>query len=340
VFSRLDEWIKSAQGRPIVLTGDASGHEVVVMTPVSIVKIVASASVLVAVSSAALVFGIKHVQRVETAGAAESEHGQRVEQRVEMGAAAAAMSPSEPAPSGVRNEGSPALAATEAKAAALVAELAQPQGVLAADHSQPSFDVARIDRAGEAVIAGRAAPDAVVDLLRDGQRIDRAVADASGQFVMVPQRLPAGSYELSLSAKSPDGTVASSKQRVAVTVNDAGAGSGEAQSHAEYIPEGASRASPPVQSPLPAAKPRESVALKPTQANAASSASEEGPSSAVAPRTMTKIVSRGDCLWRISRLTYGDGTRYMIVYRANRDRIRDPNLIRPGQTLILPMHGH
>ena len=35
------------------------------MTPVSIVKIVASASVLVAVSSAALVFGIKHVQRVK-----------------------------------------------------------------------------------------------------------------------------------------------------------------------------------------------------------------------------------------------------------------------------------
>jgi nucleoid-associated protein YgaU len=306
------------------------------MTPVSIVKIVASASLLVAVCSAALVFGIKHVQRVETAGAAESEHGQRVE----MGAAAAAMSPSELAPSGVRNEGSPALAATEAKAAALVAELAQPQGVLATDQSRPSFDVARIDRAGEAVIAGRAAPDAVVDLLRDGQRIDRAVADASGQFVMVPQRLPAGSYELSLSAKSPDGTVASSKQRVAVTVNDVGASSGEAQSHAEYIPEAASRASPPVQSPVPAAKPRESVALKPAQANAASSASEEGPSSAVAPRTMTKIVSRGDCLWRISRLTYGDGTRYMIVYRANRDRIRDPNLIRPGQTLILPMHGH
>jgi nucleoid-associated protein YgaU len=47
-------------------------------------------------------------------------------------------------------------------------------------------------------------------------------------------------------------------------------------------------------------------------------------------------VSRGDSLWRISRITYGDGTRYAVVYQANRDRIRDPNLIHPGQILVLP----
>ena len=55
----------------------------------------------------------------------------------------------------------------------------------------------------------------------------------------------------------------------------------------------------------------------------------------VAPKT-TKVVSRGDSLWRISRLAYGEGTRYVVVYRANQDRIRDPNLILPGQILILP----
>jgi nucleoid-associated protein YgaU len=294
------------------------------MTPVSVVKIVASASVLVAACSAALVFGsIKYGQGVET------------------GVAAATTSPSEPEPSGVRNEGPPALAATEAKVAALAAELAQPPGALATDQSQPSFDVARVDGAGDAVIAGRATPDAIVDLLRDGERIDRAVADASGQFVMVPPRLPAGSHELTLSAKLPDGTVASSKQHVAVTVNDVGASPAAPQSRAEYIPESASQARPPLPSPAPAAKPRESAALKPAQAIPGSSASEEGvSSSAVASGNLSKLVSRGDSLWRISRLTYGDGARYMIVYRANRDRIRDPNLIHPGQTLILPMNRH
>lgn len=295
------------------------------MTPVSIVKIVASASVIVAACSAALVFGLTHIQH---------------EERLETGAATATTSPSQPTPS-VRSEGAPALTATEAKAAALAAELAGPRGALATDQSVPSFDIARIEGAGDAVIAGRAAPGAVVDLLRDGERLDRAVADASGQFVMVPPHLPAGSYELTLTARLPDGTVASSKQGVKVTVNDVRASSSAAQSRAEYIPESASQTRPRSQPPLRAAKPQESAALKPTQAVPGSSASDEGISSpAVAPRNLTKVVSRGDSLWRISRITYGDGTRYAIVYRANRDRIRDPNLIHPGQILVLPMERH
>jgi hypothetical protein len=43
------------------------------------------------------------------------------------------------------------------------------------------------------------------------------------------------------------------------------------------------------------------------------------------------------CLRRISRITYGDGAGYALVYRANRDRVRNPNLIYPGQTLVLPV---
>ena len=184
------------------------------MTPVSIVKIVASASMLAAACSAALVFGVKREERLETVTATTS--------------------PSQPAPS-VRNEGSAALATTETKAAAPIAELAGQPGGLATDQSVPSFDVARIEGA-DAVIAGRAAPGAIVDLLRGGERLDRAVADASGQFVMAPSHLPAGSYELTLNARLPDGTVTSSKQGVKVTVNDVGASSRALQSRAEYIP--------------------------------------------------------------------------------------------------------
>jgi nucleoid-associated protein YgaU len=54
-------------------------------------------------------------------------------------------------------------------------------------------------------------------------------------------------------------------------------------------------------------------------------------------KTGTKVVSRGDSLWHISHVTYGDGTRYALVYRANRDQIRNPNRIYPGQILVLPM---
>jgi nucleoid-associated protein YgaU len=63
-------------------------------------------------------------------------------------------------------------------------------------------------------------------------------------------------------------------------------------------------------------------------------------SAAAEPKLSTKIVSRGDTLWRISRATYGDGMRYAVVYRANRERIRDPNRIYPGQIFVLPMKAH
>jgi len=291
------------------------------MTSASIVKIVASASVLVAACSAALVLGIPHIQN---------------EEKLEGGPVTATTSSSQPAP-GVRSEASRALAATEAKQAAIAAEPAGQQSAVAADQSVPSFDVARIEGA-DAVIAGRAVPGAIVDLLRDGERLDRAVADESGQFAMVPPHLPAGSYELTLSARLPDGTVASSKRGVKVTVSDTGVSARTMESHAEYVPESSSQARSRSRPPLQAAKPQANAVLQPAQANPGSSASEEGVSSpAAAPKNLTKVVSRGDSLWRISRTSYGDGTRYAIVYRANRDRIRNPNLIHPGQILVLPM---
>ncbi len=154
---------------------------------------------------------------------------------------------------------------------------------------------------------------------------------------MVPSRLPAGSYDLTLSAKSPDGTVTSSKQGVTVTVADAGPSTYATQSATESIPETASQPRPPSEPLLRTDKPQENAGLKPAQAIRASTASDEGASSPAVTHTMSsKVVSRGESLWRISRLTYGDGARYALVYRANRDRIRDPNLIYPGQTLVLP----
>jgi nucleoid-associated protein YgaU len=53
----------------------------------------------------------------------------------------------------------------------------------------------------------------------------------------------------------------------------------------------------------------------------------------------TAVVSRGDSLWHISRVTYGTGMRYAVVYKANRDQIRDPNRIYPGQIFVLPMNA-
>ena len=48
------------------------------------------------------------------------------------------------------------------------------------------------------------------------------------------------------------------------------------------------------------------------------------------------IIRRGDNLWTISKRTYGKGTRYTTIYLANRDQIRNPDLIWPGQVFNMP----
>lgn len=48
------------------------------------------------------------------------------------------------------------------------------------------------------------------------------------------------------------------------------------------------------------------------------------------------IVQPGQSLWRIARATYGRGIRYTVIYEANRDQIRNPNLIYPGQVFVVP----
>lgn len=47
-------------------------------------------------------------------------------------------------------------------------------------------------------------------------------------------------------------------------------------------------------------------------------------------------VESGASLWRIARKIYGTGFEYMAIYKANKDQIRDPNLIYPGQVIEVP----
>ncbi|MCC7321637.1 MAG: LysM peptidoglycan-binding domain-containing protein [Rubellimicrobium sp.] len=68
------------------------------------------------------------------------------------------------------------------------------------------------------------------------------------------------------------------------------------------------------------------------QALAAALDREATSAAGVAVRT----VQPGHSLWRIARERYGQGILYVEVFEANRDRIRDPDLIYPGQVFLLP----
>jgi len=48
------------------------------------------------------------------------------------------------------------------------------------------------------------------------------------------------------------------------------------------------------------------------------------------------VVQRGNNLWRIAQHAYGAGTRYVVIYSANPDQIRNPDKIYPGQVFKIP----
>lgn len=48
------------------------------------------------------------------------------------------------------------------------------------------------------------------------------------------------------------------------------------------------------------------------------------------------VVQPGNSLWRIARRTLGSGFSYTVIYQANKDQIRDPDLIYPGQIFEVP----
>ncbi len=50
----------------------------------------------------------------------------------------------------------------------------------------------------------------------------------------------------------------------------------------------------------------------------------------------TYTVKHGDTLSKISQHFYGDASKYMDIFYANRDKIEDPNKIQVGQELVIP----
>ncbi|SCB55144.1 Nucleoid-associated protein YgaU, contains BON and LysM domains [Bradyrhizobium shewense] len=270
----------------------------------------------------------------------------------------AAATPPAPAPAAAPEPKVAGLAETQKQVTAALADLAPVKPPPAVADTGPRFDVARVDDHGEAaVIAGQAAPGAKVELLRDGKPLDTVVADASGQFVMTPPQLPAGSYELTLRARAPDGTVTQSSRTMPVTIAEAAPPPARPVPAARQDvkqaekPDDKSDVVASLQSAAPhlastadrsAARPRLVGAPKPrvmARAPAATTVASASPAdglSAAPAETGSRVISRGDSLWALSRLAYGDGARYAVIFKANRDKIHNPNLIYPGQTFVMP----
>ena len=54
------------------------------------------------------------------------------------------------------------------------------------------------------------------------------------------------------------------------------------------------------------------------------------------PKEGRVVIQPGNNLWRMSRVLYGDGSKFTLLYEANKDQIRNPDRIYPGQVFRTP----
>ena len=69
---------------------------------------------------------------------------------------------------------------------------------------------------------------------------------------------------------------------------------------------------------------------------AGGSSTAPAPARSAAPAAQTYTVAAGDSLSKIAKKLYGDANQWRKIFEANRDQIKNPDLIHPGQVLKIP----
>ena len=179
-------------------------------------------------------------------------------------------------------------------------------------------EAVEIEPGGKFHVSGRARAGATVRLYLNDSFVAPVTAGADGRFaVTINEGVAPGSYRVRVDELESNSSTVRARAEVPFNVPDqAGTGTVLAQAAASRRTDIA-------------------AAQQPQLAAAGATVLPDGgsPSAVVVPKIATTTVSRGDTLWRLSQATYGVGTRYATIYKANRQQIRNPNLIYPGPGL-------
>jgi LysM repeat protein len=167
--------------------------------------------------------------------------------------------------------------------------------------------VVEAEDTGTLYASGTAAKDASVRLYLNETYLDTAQVGTEGKWSLkVAKGITPGTYN--------------------VRVDDVEAATGKVLSRAEVKFDFAPKvAEAPAATETPSASTPEPAATTVKDASAV-----------VVDAIETATVVRGDSLWRISKKTYGSGFRYLVIHQANKEQIRNPDLIYPGQVFVLP----
>lgn len=199
-----------------------------------------------------------------------------------------------------------------------------------ADADMSADDVANDDMAGEQTTGDGMSDTEMADATAETAETADAVAETASAAADAVGEAVADAAE----------SVAETATSVAEAASDAASGAVEAtqEAVADAVEQAAEVAS--------AATSTETSEAAPATSTTATSADETEVAATTAPAASNErvsvldtgrvIIRRGDNLWRLSRRVFGQGVRYTSIYDANRDQIRDPALIFPGQVFDLP----
>ena len=74
----------------------------------------------------------------------------------------------------------------------------------------------------------------------------------------------------------------------------------------------------------------------PDFSNVQSGSSSTAPAPQAAPEPRVHTVEKGESLWKIAKHYYGDGNLWRKIHEANKDTVKNPDLIHAGQKLNIP----
>jgi hypothetical protein len=168
--------------------------------------------------------------------------------------------------------------------------------------------------------------------------VETVEAEANGRKLYVTgHSAPGALVRLYLNDSYHSTATADSRGRVSFTAASEGENSGDYRVRLDEVDRASgvikSRAEVPFTAPQAVAA---ATTPRGGDANAASGGAAAAGAGPRAQKGQIVTVSRGDSLWRISRLAYGDGAHYTVIYDANHKQIRNPDRIYPGQVFIIP----
>lgn len=195
----------------------------------------------------------------------------------------------------------------------------------AAPGTEVMIDTIGYDRLGNVDIAGRGAPGGFARLYLNNEVVATAPLGDKGTWRVKLTGIAAGVYTLRVDQIDGTGKVTSRAETPFQREEPAKVAAAETT---------AQTSSPSAAAAAPATTAETSAAATTTETTATAPAATPAPEPVTAVTLVT--VQPGFTLWAIARRNYGDGLLYVRVYEANKDQIKDPDLIYPGQVFTVP----